>query len=318
MNIISKIIRTVLRLFLWLLYICGNVVIWWSFFFWSLSIIVLAWRWFFAYDQHFLSDAQLTKNFSQNFERVEIWTFSYSWKTIHYVDVWDIKDTPVLLLHGAPWSINDRKPLLKISSMHKGYRFIIPDRIGYWKSSWWISEPDINKHAQAYAALFEKLIAPTWQLGIVLGHSYGWPIALSVQIHNPHLIQWSIIVAWAVDPGQEVIFPVSYLVQYQPLYWMIWPPLRVANDEKLWHVASLKKSMVWLDTIQTPVVIVHGTEDILVPYANIWFMLEHIDSWVVKLISLSWQDHPLQYKNPQAIADALTQNFPQKQDGLAK
>jgi len=80
-------------------------------------------------------------------------------------------------------------------------------------------------------------------------------------------------------------------------------------DEKLWHIAGLRRDMVGLENITSPVFVVHWTADTLVPYENALYLEERIDPNNVTLIPLPWEQHPLQYNNPEAIAEVLVKHF---------
>lgn len=273
---------------------------------WILIFVMLVWRWFFFYNQSKLSETNLQEEFWQYFERVEIETYM-SWdKSIHYMDIWKLTDQIVFLIHWAPWSITDREAFLWQKELQTWYRFIVVDRLWYWRSNRWQSEGDIGIHAAMYWELLDVVDLTDV---IVLWHSYGWPIALLMQRDHPDKIRWSIIVSWAVDPELEKVFGVSYLIKHKPLKRLIWPMLRVANDEKLSHATSLEKNMENLEVITTPTIIIHGTEDSLVPYENTQFLLDRISPNLTTLIPIIWADHPLHFTHPQDIAQALLTYF---------
>ncbi len=274
-------------------------------FFLIVAILCLL-RWYFAYQQFFsLNDTNLVQKYEQIFWRASATTIQLDGHKVHYLDLGDPDDQMVMWIHGAPWSIGDSSWLLSIPEMQKWYRFIIPDRLWYGKSEPWRSQESIKKHADISLKLLEYVGIDEEKPPLIVGHSYGATIAAKILMDYSDKVAWGIIVSWALDPDHEIVFPISHIVKYQPLKFLMWPMLWVANDEKLSHVDSLTNEVQNFADITKPFVVLHGTEDSIVPYANVAYMKERVPEDVFTLISLPWENHPLQMQNPQAIADTI-------------
>lgn len=107
---------------------------------------------------------------------------------------------------------------------------------------------------------------------IVVGHSYGGPVALQAALDWPERVCGVVVVAGSVSPELEKLRWFNYLAQGLRL--LVPRTLRRANDE-VWPLkADLQRLAEDLDDVRVPVAIVHGTEDSLVPYGNVAFMEE--------------------------------------------
>jgi len=127
---------------------------------------------------------------------------------------------------------------------------------------------------------------------------------LRMMMDRPDDVVWSIIVSGAVDPSLEVVFGISRFVDNQLFRLLMWPMLWSANREKLTHVWELEL-LQGRDQISSPVHIVHGTADTLVPVGNVAYMQSKISEDLLSINLLEWSEHPLQYQEPRAIRDEI-------------
>lgn len=269
------------------------------------ALLVLI-RWFTGYQYLFSgTDETLSNTFEQYFDEVRIETVSLLWRTLRYVDMGNPDDQMIVLIHGAPWWINDFKNLLEDERLHTWYRIVVVDRLGYGRSELGHSEKSIRMHSDIIMELVQELDSNNETLPLIVGHSYGGSIALKISMDYADRISGALVVSWAVDPDHEKVFSISHVIKYQPLKFLIWPMLRVANDEKLSHVASLSNEVQWFDTITKPVIVLHGTSDSIVPYANAEYMQNNIPAEYMTLVPLEWLDHPIHFSHPELIVDEI-------------
>jgi len=100
---------------------------------------------------------------------------------------------PVLLLHGQPGSSRDWAAVA--ADLATDHRVIVPDRLGYGKTSG--KAGGFAANAQASARLLRELRA---QGVVVVGHSWGGGVALELALDFPELVAGMVLVA-SVAPG---------------------------------------------------------------------------------------------------------------------
>ena len=107
---------------------------------------------------------------------------------------------------------------------------------------------------------------------ILVGHSLGGPIIALAAAEYADRIGGIVIIAGSLDPGLEKRRWYNYVA---PLfYWLLPQPLVRANQE-IWPLrGDLERLEERLDEVTCPVLIIHGREDDLVPFANVPFMKE--------------------------------------------
>jgi pimeloyl-ACP methyl ester carboxylesterase len=163
----------------------------------------------------------------------------------------------VLLLHGAPadsssWSkvLRDRAGALD------GLEVLAVDRLGYGNSA-----PGTEPSLRAHAASLAPLLAPG---AVLVGHSYGGPVALRAAAEFPELVGGVVLVAGACDANmndaqwaRRAADAASFAI---PETWA------VANRELLALTDENDEMRALLDRITCPVVIIHGEWDPVCPH----------------------------------------------------
>lgn len=205
-----------------------------------------------------------------------------------------------VFVHGTPGSAEGWSDFLLSAPNNKYY--IAIDRLGFGKSQPKHAITSLKTQAKAIATILEK----NNEKAILIGHSLGGPIVTQVALDYPDKVKAIIIIAGSLDPDLEKIVLVQYLAQIWPFSAILPRHIKNANKELL----ALKKELIVLNArlheLKTPTVIVHGTKDSLVPYANVAFMEKRFNN-VAKLevISLADKNHFLPWNAVGAINKAI-------------
>ncbi len=171
----------------------------------------------------------------------------------------------LLYLHGTPGDAEGWTDYLV--DPVEGLPSTAIDRPGFGRSDS-SSLATLEGQSRALAPFLEAHGAPT----IVIGHSYGGPVALQAAIDYPEQIVGAVILAGSVSPKLEKRRWFNYAAK--GLSWVLPHTLRRSNQE-VWPLrADLERLSRELSSIEIPVAIVHGTDDSLVPYGNATFMME--------------------------------------------
>lgn len=211
------------------------------------------------------------------------------------------KDVALFFVHGAPGSSQDFYSYLQDSLLLSQANLYSVDRPGYGYSNFGKAEVSIQKQAEIVAELISQLPE---QKVIIVGHSFGGPIAALTSIYSSKIVA-AVMLAPAIDPAHEKILKIAYLGKWKATRWFVPKALRVAADEKFTHVAELSKVQNLWSQVPVPVTHYHGTKDVLVPYENIHFSTKVFEPAKFKAITLDNENHFLPWSQYELLQREL-------------
>jgi pimeloyl-ACP methyl ester carboxylesterase len=139
-----------------------------------------------------------------------------------------------------------------------------------------------------------------------VGHSLGGAVAALVAARNPQRVRALVLLAASLDPAQEVIHPMQYVGRAWPIANLLPRALRNANEELMALKPELLALQALLPLITSPTIIVHGTRDDLVPFANVAYMQSHLRAAsCVKTVVLQGQNHFLPWNSETTVREAV-------------
>jgi pimeloyl-ACP methyl ester carboxylesterase len=176
----------------------------------------------------------------------------------------------VVLVHGTPGSADAWADYLLDPPV--GVELVALDRPGFGRSG-----PDgalvrLADQAAAVAAL----LPADGRRAVLLGHSLGGPIVARVAAEHPDRVSAVVLLAASLDPDLERIHPMQPFGAWPPVRALLPRAIRNANDELMALRPELLGLVDLLPRISAPVLIVHGSDDDLVPVANVRFMESHL------------------------------------------
>jgi pimeloyl-ACP methyl ester carboxylesterase len=207
--------------------------------------------------------------------------------TLSYLIHGDASKPRVIFIHGSPGE----------SSMYADYlrelgaeaQVIAVDRLGYGASKGSGVVTSFERQAAAIAPLLEPR-GGRWP--IVVGHSLGGPIAARLAADNPDRVGALIIVAGGLNAELEQ--PRWY---NEVARWWIVRPFLVdflqTSNQEMWACREeVERLDPVLDHIRCPVVVIHGTDDSLVPFEQIQYSIERLaDNPRLFVMVLVGEDH---------------------------
>lgn len=203
----------------------------------------------------------------------------------------------LIMVHGTPGDAGNWADYLL--EPPPGMRVLAPDRPGFGESGPAGAVVSLRDQALALEPLLPPPGAPP---AILLGHSLGGPIIAKVALEFPERVAALVIVAGALDPDLEDPHWVQPIADSWPLVALLPRHIRNANKELLALEPELRTLSDRLPEIEVPVVILHGTEDQLVPYANVPFMRARFQGApVVEVVTLDGANHFLPWNAEEAI-----------------
>jgi pimeloyl-ACP methyl ester carboxylesterase len=139
------------------------------------------------------------------------------------------------------------------------------DRPGFGGSKPALRRPTLEDQANAISAL---LPTNKTQRTILVGHSYGGPIALQAALKFTNEVAGVLLIGGSIDPAQEKIYSIQRIGDWPVFSWLLPRAIRQCNRELITLKGDLIKLQPRLATLTVPVVMLHGKKDDLVPVEN--------------------------------------------------
>lgn len=225
-------------------------------------------------------------------------------RNLRYVEVTDNQHTKptILFIHGAPGSSDNFFQFMKDQELDSVFDMVSVDRPGYGYSDFGKAETSIEEQAEAMKPILKEYSnTPT----LVVGHSYGGPVAAKAAVLYPNMVQGIMLLAPAIDPDHEKKFAIAWFGKARPFRWLTPQSWKVATDEKYSHVEELKKMLPDWGKISVPITYIQGDKDRLVPYENLAFAKKMIDNACLKVIGIPGEDHFLPWSQQELVTKEL-------------
>lgn len=250
------------------------------------------------------SDRKITSLFRGEDVQPEIKYHNFNGQVLRYVELVTNKNLPyVIFIHGAPGSSADYYDYFRNEELYERVNLISIDRLGYGYSDFGNSQTSIQQQGEAIQSIIEKSCLS--QHVILVGHSYGGPIAVRMAMDNPTLYKSLLLLAPALDPENEKVIKIARLANIKPTSWITPAALKVAADEKFSHTEELRKMIPFYKKIAIPVCHIHGTKDSLVPYENLDFSIKHFPKNLIEPLTLGGEDHFLPWSQKELIVKKI-------------
>src|SRR5882757_136106 len=188
-------------------------------------------------------------------------------RSVRYLEVGDQSKATVLFIHGAPSSLSYWNGYLSDTSLLERASLYAVDRPGYGYSGLGDPLPDIATQASILKLVLDSLHKAHHPI-VVVGVSFGAPIASRLAMDYPELVDGLVLMAPPLGPGQERIFWFTYLVENPLIHWVVPRMLKSANQEKIHHKEELTKMLPLWSRIHVPVMYLQGQDDGLVFTSN--------------------------------------------------
>ena len=210
----------------------------------------------------------------------------------------------VIFVHGTPGDAGVWEDFL--ADVPSGFEYMAIDRPGFGQTG---GPPlvALSDQAAALKPLMDSNRAPDQPKPILVGFSLGGPIVAQAAIDFPDAVGGLVIIGGAMDPELEKVHPLQPIGETWPIRHLLPKAIRNSNLELMALKPELENLQSKLASLTTPVVIVHGTKDGLVPFANVQFMTEHFPSpQLVDSIIIEGGNHFLPWNSKDKIDLALT------------
>jgi pimeloyl-ACP methyl ester carboxylesterase len=223
---------------------------------------------------------------------------------ISYLRNGDSSGPRIILVHGTPGSANGWADYVMKPPL--GMEVVAWDRPGFGASGPDGAVTALAKQAAAVIALLPVDGRPA----VLVGHSLGGPIvayvAAQLAADQPQRVLSVVLLAASLDPSLEDIHPMQHVGAWAPVRFLLPRTIRNANAELMALQPELVALQALLDRIKGKVVIVHGTQDDLVPLANVPFMQAHITgARCLQTLVLEGRNHFLPWNAEELVRQAI-------------
>lgn len=247
------------------------------------------------------SDEEVRTYFESKDLDVSINYYDTLGREMRYISIGADTLPTILFVHGSPSSLHAWKHFMSDTSLVNNYRMVMVDRPGYGFSGLGKAEPNIEQQANLLRPALKRNGKPV----VVVGASYGGPVAARLAMSNPDDVNGLFLLSASIAPKEEKTYWISYPTSNWFLKYFIPVPLRVANEEKLSHRSQLEELLPFWDNLSTPVKVVHGDVDDLIYPANADFAKKMITNSEVDVVMLPGMGHGLQFSHPQIVKEQL-------------
>jgi pimeloyl-ACP methyl ester carboxylesterase len=211
----------------------------------------------------------------------------------------------LLLIHGAPGAWWGYMNMLDDTLLQKKFHIVSVDRLGYGNS--WLKHrkpvSSIQKQAQCLLHVFE--LNHSKEPAIVLGRSYGAPIAAAMAAMRPEQVKQLIMVSPVIDPEKEKFYWFSKYGR-NPLIQLFLPrEFNTATAEKYRHSEELEKMLPIWEKLTMPVVVIQGGDDWIGDPVNIEFAKKKIPSLRSQYITIPKAGHMLTFSHLNMIRQLI-------------
>lgn len=207
----------------------------------------------------------------------------------------------ILFVHGTPGHAGEWSGFLS-DVPHGQYRIAV-DRPGFGASG--AEAPVVSLEAQA-RAVHAVLEATGSGTAILVGSSYGGPVALRVAAQYPDVVSGVLLIGAAADPRRETTHPLQMLVAADVFAGLLPNRLANANAELMALKPELERLGEIIGRIRAPVTMVQGLRDTLVPPENVAYLLNRLVGTVRKrVILVEKAGHFLPFTHAPLIEQAL-------------
>ena len=212
---------------------------------------------------------------------------------------WDI-----IFIHGTPatsavFGEQFRHPFPRVN-------LVAFDRPGFGASGPDRRVPSLDDQANAVGAMLPKA---TNRRAILIGHSYGAPVALLAALKFTNQVAGVVLIGGSVDPAQERIYAIQRFADWPLVSWLVPHSLRQCNRELLTLRGDLVGLQPRLSALGVPVVVLHGSKDRQVPVANVDYLRAQLAAAgktnLFSQIVFPDYNHFIPWEHPDAVEAAI-------------
>ncbi|GAB3342485.1 alpha/beta fold hydrolase [Larkinella ripae] len=253
-----------------------------------------------------MSDRQIQEHFANRSAKPTFFTIENDSLRLHVASIGADTLPPLLLIHGAPGSWYGYLRMFDDSLLHTRFHILSVDRPGYGKSRKGRKAiTSITRQAQWIGHALN--LNHSGKPAIVLGRSFGSPVAARLALLYPSRIKHLFLVASPLDPEKEKFFWFSKWGKMPPVKLFLHRHLNLATAEKYTHIAELRQLLPLWSTLNVPVTLLQGGKDWLVDPANLDFAKKVLAGKPAEFIFLPEAGHLITNSHSELVKSLILQ-----------
>lgn len=230
-----------------------------------------------------------------------------------YEIAWSATGNPkgpwVVFVHGSPGSWENFARFLDDEDLASRARLVAIDRPGYGGTTPSRPERSLEVQAAAVRPQLERAAAAGSRV-ILVGHSYGGPVAVRAAIDAPATIESLILVAPSIDPDLENLAWYQFVGDWPIVRWAVPKILDISNQE----VLALRRELEGLEglwsAVHARVTVIQGMADSLVDHRNADFAERVFTSSAnLEVIRLADANHFIPWTDADVLREAIVREI---------
>lgn len=268
-----------------------------------LSLLLIAfYSWFYNFSTP-QSDEEIIASFSEKEYNAKIHYLDFDTRKVRIVSSKNVIDKTlptIVFIHGSIGSSTDFEKYMTDNDLNEKANFISYDRIGYGQ----YQKGNILNSIEKETELLKKVISHLNLENIILvGYSFGGPIAFNYTLKNP--IEKLVLCAPALYAKHEKIPGMINFYKWKLTRFLVPDVWKSASKEKLSHADDLLNfKEKWRQTT-SKVISIHGNSDWIVPYENSMTLQKEMPDDLFKMVTIEGAGHGLIWSNFDVIKKEL-------------
>ncbi len=252
-------------------------------------------------NKYIYTDKELKEHYKNKTLSPEYKTQTFLGKKIHYV-VMNKNDTLPLLvfIHGAPGAWYGYLNLIDDSLLQTKFKMISIDRLGYGKSTNGKAELSTQLQALSIKQIIDTENNHSKKV-ILVGRSYGAPIAAWLAINYPQKISELVMISPVIDPNKEKFYWFSGIGKWKFTQLFLPKMLNVATKEKYAHPNEMKLMLPKWKKLYISTTVITGQNDKIADTSNFTFAKRYLINCPTNFILLKNTGHLVTYEQPEFI-----------------
>ncbi|MEM9896015.1 MAG: alpha/beta hydrolase [Bacteroidota bacterium] len=249
-----------------------------------------------------ITDEEAISEISQNESSIFFGDLQVADRSMHYAYSGTDKNCLVVFVHGSPGSWNAFIDFFQADSLLKEMDMLAVDRPGYGLSDFGESISSLEKQSHLITEVVKLF---KHEQKILVGHSLGGPVIARMAMDDPTQFDGLVMVAPSIDPELEKDEWYRKMIKTRFGGWLTPKEFEVSNQEILTLKDELELMIPFWKKIETPVIVIQGTDDGLVPKENADFASRMINDSLLTIRMLEEINHFIPWSHPQEISDAI-------------
>jgi pimeloyl-ACP methyl ester carboxylesterase len=233
--------------------------------------------------------------------------YEYLGKKISFAISGENSKQMIFFIHGSPGSWKAYLEYLQDPELNTKAILISADRLGYGGSEKGIPEYSLENQAKYLSPILN--LYPKSEI-VLVGHSYGGPVAIQIAGMYPDRIKKIILLAPSIDPELEEILWYQKFGNTKFGRFLLPSSIDVSNQE-IYTLKEelLKQNKIW-KKLNIPIIHIHGTSDSLVPFSNTEYSIKNIQKPEnLKIITLKEVNHFIVWNHFALIKEELLKSY---------